>query len=246
MTVHITHSINQELKTKGFSFQSGSLVTSLINASNNDVKQFKNEWNELGEDNYLQSDYMFRYRRYGQIGFIPSEKKFWKREDTTYFQSSDINSYAGGLDRQFAPLTDRIVNSEVFRNLIATSFDTFAVEEDFLDQEWFVDIHLFRLITEDIKETSPTPEGIHRDGFPFGALHLLDRQNIEGGVSRVHTLDEELLGIRTLEAPLDSFYCFDDRVKHFTTALVANGMDKGHRDVLVYGFHLPGTKYEKG
>lgn len=238
-------SVKKELEINGYAFRDSNVIASELSLKQDDVAKFCMEWGELGADNYLQGDYMFRYRRYGQIGFIPETGSMWKRDDVEYFQSEEINTYAGGLSRKFFPLTESIVGSVVFRRLVLGSFEKFGVEPEHLNREWYGDIHLFRLVVVDDKDTNPTPEGIHRDGFPFGALHLMSRHNIEGAVSRVYSLDEDFLTAKTLSNPLDTFYCVDRKVKHYTTPFYSTNSDFGYRDVLVYGFHLPESKYEK-
>lgn len=238
-------SLKNELKINGYAFRDADVVKSDLSLSQDDFDSFFMEWESLGADNYLQGDYVFRYRRYGQVGFVPEAGEMWKRNDVEYFQSEEINSYAGGLSRKFLPLKDSIVDSAVFRGLVLGAFEKFGVEPEYLSREWYGDIHLFRLVTVDDKDTTPTPEGIHRDGFPFGALHLISRHNIEGAVSRVYSLDEKFLAAKTLSNPLDTFYCVDRSVKHYTTPFYSTNSDFGYRDVLVYGFHLPESKYEK-
>lgn len=238
--------IKDEIREKGYSFRDSHEVIKELDIKDGCLEKFTEEWDNLGEDRYLKDEYMFRYRRYGQIGLIPSRGKLWKRRDSKYFQSKEINSYIGGISRKFEPLTEQIVNNNSFKKIILTSFEKFGVEDEFLDMEWYADIHLFRLVARQDKDVTPTPEGIHRDGFPFGALHLINKENIEGGVSRVYTLNNEYLASASLTTPLDTFYIVDNKVKHFTTPFSSIDGNIGKRDILVYGFHLPGTKYKQG
>jgi hypothetical protein len=146
----------------------------------------------------------------------------------------------------FPPLLEEFVNSAIFQNLVRTTFDSFAVEDEFRDGEWIVDVTQFRLKVERERVTEPTPEGIHRDGVPFGVIHMVGRKDIEGGVSHVYSMDKELIDVGVLREPLDTLYAWDNKVMHYVTPIFATGLEEGWRDVLVCGFSLPNSKYDKG
>lgn len=233
------------LSEQGYDFVDGSEVLSLVDPEGANWKEFADFWNDMGEDPYLQGDYMFRNRRFGQLGLVPSEGRIWLREHAAFFQPVEVNKYAGGIERRFDPLTEEIVTHPVFSGLITSAYAQFGIEPEFADAEWHVDINMFRLKVDTNRITEPTPEGIHRDGYPFGVIHVVNRHQVEGGVSHVYTNDEQLLNVRKLEPPMDSLYAWDNRVKHFATPLFATTPAEGYRDILGYVFYLPGTKYEK-
>lgn len=222
----------------------GTVQTSLA-IEGEDLVKLQAHWNDLCVDEYIEGDYKFRSRRYSQIQYIPETQNFTMLENVPYNQPKSINSYVGGVDKNFEPMTEKMFNDGSFRKLISTSFAMFDIENEYLSQPWTIETHVFRLTAEGTTETTPTPEGIHRDGIPLGALHLIDKDRVEGGISHIYTLDEELLAINSLNDALQSFYCWDNRVKHYATPFWANTDGEGHRDILVYGFHLPNTKYER-
>ena len=244
MSTTVESSVRAQVAEAGYAFAPAEQVGATISADEH-LPQFLALWDDLEPDNYLQGDYVFRRRRYSQVAFVPAEADFKRRAQVAYAQSEEINSYAGGIERVFAPVTQEAIDNPVFRGLISSSFDVFDVPAEYRSREWTVEVHMFRLLTRGATETHPTPEGIHRDGVPMGALHMIGRKDIEGGVSHVYSMERELLAVSTLRDPLDSFYAWDNRVMHYATPLFATGLGEGHRDVLVYGFHLAGTKYER-
>jgi hypothetical protein len=237
--------IKSELQEKGYSFVRGQEI-SFLYKNFSEWKSFENEWNKLGTDNYLEGDRMFRLRRYGKVGFIPSKGKIWRYPNTKYFQDISINNYAGGVEREFEPLTDEIVCNSVFQKTLISSFDMFDIEQRFYLEEWIVETHLFRILAEPNQDSSPTPEGIHRDGFPFGSIHLIGKKNVMGGETIIYTLDEERIESSTLTNRYDSLYAFDNRIKHYVTPVTTDNEEGGMRDILIFGFHLPKSKYCKG
>ncbi len=238
--------VTNAVTEKGYIITPGEDLAGVVKLGEPAWEEFTAFWDDLGEDRYLKGDYMWRYRRYGQLGFVPETGRIWLREHIPYFQSSDINSYVGGIAREFAPLTDELVTNEIFQDLVRGTFDMAAFDDEYRDAEWTVEVSVFRVRVEGARVVEPTPEGIHRDGVPFGVIHLINRVGIEGAVSHVYSLDEELLDVGVLKEPMDSLYAWDNRVLHYATPLYASTMQEGHRDVLIYGYHLDGTKYEKG
>lgn len=241
----VQNRISTAVGEHGYVFAGGAEVRDLIGESGANWPGFRAHWDTLGEDRYLKGDYMFRLRRFGQVGLVPNGGKVWLRDPVAYYQSEELNRYAGGIVREFPPLTEEFVANDLFQNLLRSSFDVFGVEDEYRDAEWVADISLFRLKVERHRVTEPTPEGIHRDGVPFGVIHMVGRKDIEGGVSHVYTMDEELIDLGVLRDPLDTLYAFDNRVKHYVTPIYATTREEGWREVLVYGFSLPGTKYDK-
>lgn len=242
--VTVPSTIRESVSQKGYAFASAAEVRNLVNADEH-LTNFVALWDDLKPDEYLQGDYIFRHRRYSQVGFVPATGALSLMPQVAYEQSEEINSYAGGIQRVFASVTQEAVDNPVFQGLINSSFAMFDIPGEYRDRKWTVEVHMFRLSVRGPEETHPTPEGIHRDGVPMGALHMIGRRGIEGGVSHVYSLDRELLDISTLRDTLDSFYAWDNRVLHYATPLFASEAAEGYRDVLVYGFHLDGTEYAR-
>jgi hypothetical protein len=66
---------------------------------------------------------------------------------------------------------------------------------------------------------------------------LIDRTNIESGVTTIHACNGELLGSFTLTHPLDAALVDDAKVSHGVTAVTPFDPEKSaHRDVLVVTF----------
>lgn len=234
--------VSEELARVGYAFGRFEIDPSAIRHWN----ALLTEWNWLGPDAYLEGSSIFRYRRYGQLTFTPGQRGLKLLSNSTYFQSADINSYAGGIARKFEPLRKKMVHNPVFEGLLRATFDVFRIDEKYRNREWWADVHVFRIIAEPGWASPPTPEGIHRDGFPFGAVILADRQNIRGGETKIYTLDEQLLTEATLTMSLDTLFAFDTRIKHYVTPVECEGGERGCRDVLIFGCHLPGTEYQQG
>jgi hypothetical protein len=60
----------------------------------------------------------------------------------------------------------------------------------------------------------PSPEGIHRDGFDYVSLHLINRTNLDGGQSIVVSDDLMIAAAPMLTKPLDTLVLDDRRFLH--------------------------------
>ena len=61
-------------------------------------------------------------------------------------------------------------------------------------------------------------EGPHRDGVDWVLVMLVNRKNVESGVTSIYGLDHSHLGDFTLTDPLDAVFLQDPRVFHGVTA----------------------------
>jgi hypothetical protein len=231
---------------QGYAFLDGADLKRFIDWTAEEWDEFVAGWGDLPEDRYLQGDYPFRRRRYSQIGYVPARRHVWRREQAPYYQAEELNQYAGGIQREFEPVPDTVLHSRIFQALLANAFAAMRLAPEYLDAEWFGELHMFRLQVEGARVTEPTPEGVHRDGFPYGGINLVHRQGVEGGVSHIYDMDKNLLDLGVLSEPLDSYYGWDNRIMHYATPIFATGRDVGTRDVLVYGLHLPDSPYARG
>ncbi len=196
------------------------------------------EWEHLRPDRYLKSGASFRMRRMGYFELTPTTGELRSLSQAVYYQSPDVNRYAGGIDRQFAPLRDSTVANPFLRELIRFDFSQFPVAgwEDV--RTWTVDIHMFRIIGQPDEVGEPTPEGIHHDGDEFNAVHLVQRQNVVGGVSGVYDNDRCLLQSVTLRESMDSLILWDPHVMHGVSPIRPKTSGQpAIRDVLVIGYN---------
>lgn len=232
--------INTELGSQGYSYVSANEFT-IANASTADVVDMADEWNNLEVDNYLQNDASFRERRFGRFAYQPSSGRLTQLAHKPYFQAAKTNTYAGGMQRIVAPLTDRFARNPLLRELISQDFACFPTVDFDPDELWHVAVHLFRIIGREGEIGEPTPEGVHRDDIDFGAMHLISRSNAEGGLSRIHEEDHSVKAELCLERRLDTLFWADTNVLHSVTPIHPKDKnERAVRDILIIGCtHAP-------
>lgn len=194
------------------------------------------EWDELELDEYLQAGGTFRRRRYARFRFHPATDSLEVKPYVPYFQSKDVNKYGGGIERNIAPLSDSAIKNEFLRYLLRLDFEQFPVADD--DTFWDVQCHQFRIIGRPEEVGDPTPEGPHRDEVEYGAIHLMSRTNVVGGVSQVYKESGgPVVTEFSLTEPLDTMFWADQKVLHAVTPVRPDHQDQpAIRDVLILGF----------
>lgn len=232
-TVTITHSVAQDIEKQGYSVVPANKCIFPDNLVGS-WKVLQNDWDDLELDIYMKDGGHYRRRRYGRFHFIPSSAAITPLPHSPYFQSENYNLFAGGIRRELAPLRDSTTRNRFLHELIRVDFQQFNIEYGRIQHPWVVGIHQIRIIAQVEFHGKPTPEGVHQDGHEIFAVHLIARDNISGGVTRVFDLERNLLNEFTLLNPLDSYYIEDSRVMHEVTPIqVVHGEKQAIRDVLI-------------
>lgn len=202
-----------------------------------DRRRLWEDWATLEPDDYLKDDTRFRRRRFGLFYFVPIPGELLPLSEASYFQVTEINTYAGGINRKFAPLLKPTLTNAFLYELITFNFRQLPVERSMAYQSWKVDVHQIRIVASPEEKGEPTPEGIHRDGEDFGCIHLIRCENVVGGVSTVYDNDRSPLVSCTLRHPMDSMLLWDPYVLHGVTPIAPKSPDKvALRDVLLIGY----------
>jgi hypothetical protein len=202
------------------------------------------DWDGLELDRYLEAGATFRRRRYGRYYWSPGNDRLLALPAQPYFQPEDENPYAGGVQREFAPLLPETVSSPFLDALVRSTFEQLPLPSEKQAQTWEVRVHQIRIVTSADQPGKPAPEGIHQDGTDFLTLHMVRRSNVVGAESTIYDLERRPLASYTMLDPLDSFIIEDPRVMHgVTPVLPANGASQGTRDLLGLDFILrPGLQ----
>ncbi|MFJ9825141.1 2OG-Fe dioxygenase family protein [Streptomyces sp. NPDC101160] len=202
---------------------------------------FRAAWENLPLDAYLPGGATYRRRRHAK--FLLMEGRLSRIHGTGYHQTAEANPLIGGMVRELAPFRDAEASDPFFLALLhhnASVFDTCAGPT--APPAWEVDAHLVRVTARPGSPGLPSPEGRHRDGFDYIALHHIARHNVTGGRTTVYGADPASptsppLTERTFTAPLDSLYAEDARVLHDVSPLGQGPRQgPGHRDMLLMSF----------
>ena len=206
------------------------------------------DWDNLALDNYLRHGGRFRQRRFGLFYLLPSAGEVLPLPSAPYIQSREVNMYAGGIAREFAPLLEDSLTNQFLHELIKFNFRQFPVDNSLADQAWEIDVHQFRVVASQNEQGEPTPEGIHHDGDDFNCIHLIGRYNVAGGVNSIYDNSCNLLASYTLDRPMDSIIVWDPYVMHGVSPIHPKDPNKpAIRDVLVLGYNYrPELKRPKG
>lgn len=195
------------------------------------------DWDHLEPDRYLERGATFRRRRYGRYFWSPVKNALKPLPNDVYFQPKEANSYAGGIDRVFAPLLADTVDNPFLGALVRLTFSYLPLSSERLSATWEVRIHQIRVVASPEQPGKPAPEGIHQDGTDFLTLHLVRRHNIMGGETTIYDLDREPIQSMTMRETLDSLILEDPRIMHGVTQVYpADGQSVGIRDLLGIDF----------
>jgi hypothetical protein len=224
--------VRADIRRCGYAFVSGSKL-SLSSDTNESWEELRGDWDRLPADAYLRDQGGYRFRRYDRFSFLPLSGELLPLPHTAFLQRKEFNKLYGDIEREFAGLAARTLENAFLRELIEFDFRQFFPRNAPAENCWEVGIHEIRIVAKRGEAARPTPEGAHRDGCNFIAMHLVRRRSIVGGVTTLYDENENVLRALTLLDPLDSVYVEDARVMHNVTPVYAESHAPGVRDMLV-------------
>ncbi|MFH8570111.1 2OG-Fe dioxygenase family protein [Streptomyces sp. NPDC017993] len=184
----------------------------------------------LPADEHLQKGHHFRFRAFSKAR-VKGDAFLWD-DDTTFFQSDGINSYAGGRHRNFAPFgeparefAEGLVNSPATRALVTA-------------EEFRIGCHQIRIKADDEHVGLPAPEGFHQDGYDLIAVTCVAVDNVSGGISLVREKDPagDVIVERVMP-PGEALFLADQEVVHYVSPITPKVPGKpAYRDVAVITF----------
>ncbi|MEU5672171.1 2OG-Fe dioxygenase family protein [Micromonospora sp. NPDC047753] len=198
-------------------------------------------FSELGDafhalplDEYLPDGGRYRFRRHA-IFDVSSSGKIREMPERPYRQPAELNAFAGGIPRVFAPLGPALARNAYLRALLRVNMDQVTAVIPTAPERWQVDVHLVRIVSDGGRLGMPSPEGPHRDGFKFISIHLIGVTGVDsGGLTEVFD-DRGTLVLRTrLFQPGDTIYLDDERFRHDASPIEAAG--RGWRDVILCSY----------
>lgn len=105
--------------------------------------------------------------------------RFLWHHDTSFFQQDEINGYAGGVHRRFAPL------GEAARKFAEDFVNSPGTREIVTEEDFGIGCHQIRITADDTVLGRPAPEGFHHDGFDVVGVTCVAVENVSGGISLV-------------------------------------------------------------
>jgi hypothetical protein len=189
----------------------------------------------MPEDPHLNPGEGERRRRYGRFLIDPVQQTLELYQHDTFFQAKKFDDLYGDIHRDFAPMTFEDYGSDFFQMLLMQSYCAMPLSEKLAKEPFEVSAHMIRIeATPGSTLGRPAPEGIHRDGYHYGSIHLMCRKNVKGAENNVYDLDKRLIDTVVLETPMDSIYFDDAAIFHGVSPFEqADASLKATRDMLI-------------
>ncbi len=151
-----------------------------------------------------------RRRRYGRFLINPVSGTLEIFKHDLFFQAKKFDELYGDIYRSFAPMTANEFKSDFFQMLVIGTYQALPLSPALQNEAFEVSAHMIRIEATPGSQTGrPAPEGIHRDGYHYGSIHLMRRENVDGAINNIYDLNKNLVDHMVLERPMDSIF-FDD------------------------------------
>lgn len=236
-------SVSKHLGSDNYTFVNGSDLINVLKG-NEQLDNFSNYWNNLCLDTYMADGGTYRLRRYGQFSYKPGCHDFEMLPHEQYFQPSYINSLNGGIERKFEPLEDNFAKHPLLHNVLGFLTQVYN-ETKGHKCNWNIRLHPYRIIASPDQKGLPTPEGLHRDGVTYIAVLMINRFNIDGGITTITDEKKSKLLETQLTNPFDLYLADDSATMHAVSPIskADDYIQQAYRDVLVIAFtELPEEK----
>lgn len=234
------NSIADALTQNGFVLVDPEMFSEVVDSSLHELNQLKMYWHHLPLDPYLKDRGNYRHRRHAS--YTISNNKITTAPYRAHWQSLENNQLNGGIQRWYDSPEPNLTVRTSWQNILLGITKLLNLVNP-ATAKWFVEAHQFRINT--LSGTGlPTPEGVHRDGADFVGIILVDREQIQGGESRILYADGSMCLAKTLTSSWTLLMIDDTRMLHETTAITSNS-SSGYRDTLVLTFHKSGFQEPK-
>jgi hypothetical protein len=222
-----------ELRQPGFCFvPAHQMRGALSQAALAQWPAFAASWHDLALDEYMADAGRYRKRRHG-VFQISASGKVTRLPALPHYQSLHYNRLNGGVERWFAPITETVAESQLFKELL-TRFAELIQPLATDVAHWHAEAHQFRIEPTADAAGLPTPEGIHRDGVDYVLVLMVARENIDAGITTVHLANGLEIGSFTLSRAFEAVWLDDNRLFHGVTAVHPENPElPSFRDVLV-------------
>jgi len=236
----IMSSLNYQLKQYGYQTCLGahSLQRDLQQHYANSFKRFAQSWHNLRPDLFLRDHGKYRWRRYSVFTWQNEQLHLLAHEP--HFQHSQYNGIHGGFHRLFAAWAKPSVSNPVLSRIVLWASQQISANPK---QYWRIQAHQFRIMADAAQSGKPTPEGMHKDGADYVLIMLLDRKNVQGGISKIYSNQKQLLNEVCLQQAGDLLLINDQCVYHDVSNIYPDDPNEAAwRDVLVLTFHKMNKK----
>jgi len=157
--------------------------------------------------------------------------------DIDFYQSSSYNNYNGDIVRNYQNIDSAILNDKIFRFFVKTFKEQLEEATRTLTDGYnsdYIFVHQIRVYASEESSVNPVPEGIHKDGYNIIGLSVVDRVNIQGGISNVYDSDKNIVLTKQLQRG-EMLIINDAKMYHDVTPIKLDKMDKeGYRDIFVF------------
>jgi hypothetical protein len=229
--------VQASIERDGFAFVRGAVMRDILAATGSlsDWPSFAESWSDLVVDTYMADGGRYRRRKYAAYEALRDEP-IRRKMHQPHIQAPEYNPLHGGIARWFEPIRSDIGDSPSMQTILAFCRSLFSALSP-STEGWSIQVHQFRIEALIGKEAKPTPEGVHRDGVDYVLALLIERRNIESGVTDIKSLDGQTLGHFTLTDPFDAALVDDRKVAHGVTPVEPiDPTLPAMRDVLVVTF----------
>ena len=197
---------------------SGCISNSFLNLS-------KDEWYSI--PNVQRNRAFARFERADGIWTLLSDQRF--------FQSEEINSYNGGIQREFQAIDKRLIESRILQKMGEEQASMMGLK----DMPMRVNVHQMQIVAIGADAScQATPEGIHRDGHDYVSIVFWRRENVRGGISRVYNESLECKAEFELDEAGEAILINDRIGYHEVTSFDAIDPNKAaFREVFVFDWN---------
>ncbi|MEL0638768.1 2OG-Fe dioxygenase family protein [Marinomonas sp. TI.3.20] len=220
---------------KYFVFSKSDTANFMGAFNDDDWNIFRDSWNDLCLDEHMKDNGKYRFRRHATFSSLASSSIWYQEPDQPHYQSVDYNNLNGGVERYFKTFKKETVKNKIFKNVMDFLVKLFSQMKPICS--WHIEAHQFRIYADINKHSSPTPEGIHRDGVNFVLMLFVDRYNIFGGETSIYDSNKKLIGKYIFSEPTELVIVDDENIFHGVSPIYKENMDDiGYRDMLVITF----------
>jgi len=176
-----------------------------------------------------------RRRRYARLLIDPKFRNLEIFDHDLFFQDKKFDQLYGDIHRQFAPMEPEDFENAFFQNLVIESYRALPLTDNLHNEPFEISAHMIRIeATPNSSIGRPAPEGIHRDGYHFGSIHLMRRENVAGADNHIYDLSKNRIDEVRLTEPMDSIYFNDAAIFHGVSPFkAANKTVRATRDMLI-------------